>query len=80
METLPKEQLLNSLEHLVDGHLQQAIRHFQNMTAQDLLQPASNGGWSIAQCLDHLNSYGHYYLPKIQQAIAKTFIYPQGHL
>lgn len=72
METLPKEQLLNSLEHLVDGHLQQAIQHFQNMTARDLLQPAPDGGWSIAQCLDHLNSYGHYYLPKIQQGIAKN--------
>ncbi|RDB03967.1 DinB family protein [Runella aurantiaca] len=76
METLPKEQLLNSLEHLVDGHLQQAIRHFQNMTAHDLLQPAYNGGWSIAQCLDHLNSYGHYYLPKIQQGIAKNIHLP----
>ncbi len=76
METLLKEQLLNSLEHLVDGHLQQAIRHFQNMTAHDLLQPASNGGWSIAQCLDHLNSYGHYYLPKIQQGIAKNVHLP----
>jgi len=72
METLPKEQLLNRLENLVDGHLQQAIQHFQNMTTHNLLQPAANGGWSIAQCLDHLNSYGHYYLPKIQQGITKN--------
>lgn len=72
METFSKKQLLNSLENRVDDHLQQALRHFQNLSEQQLLQPSSTGGWSIAQCLDHLNSYGHYYLPKIQAGMAKN--------
>jgi uncharacterized damage-inducible protein DinB len=32
----------------------------------------SNKGWNIAQCLWHLNSYGHFYLPEIQKAIKTT--------
>ncbi len=72
METLSKDHLLTTLENRVDDHLQQALRHFQNLTEQQLLQPSSTGGWSIAQCLDHLNSYGHYYLPKIQAGLAKN--------
>ncbi|WP_428659514.1 DinB family protein [Runella sp.] len=71
MKTQHKGQLLDTLENRVEGHLQQAIRQFQNMPESDLLQPAVNGGWSIAQCLEHLNSYGHYYLPKIQEGLAK---------
>lgn len=36
-----------------------------------LIQPAP-GKWSITQILEHLNSYGHYYLPAIDKAIAST--------
>lgn len=33
-----------------------------------VLQPAP-GRWSVAQVIEHLNTYGRYYLPKLQQAI-----------
>lgn len=33
-----------------------------------LLHPAENGGWSIAQCLEHLNRYGDWYLPRMRKA------------
>lgn len=60
----------------VEDHLQQAIGLFQNLPERELLQPSSTGGWSIAQCLDHLNSYGHYYLPKIQEGMKKSAFRP----
>jgi len=34
-----------------------------------LLQQPAAGKWSVAQVIEHLNSYGRYYLPLIQQAL-----------
>jgi uncharacterized damage-inducible protein DinB len=66
-------QLIDELEQQVEAHLQEAIRVFQNMGREELLRPAENGGWSIAQCLWHLNSYAHYYVPRIREALNKAF-------
>lgn len=71
MKAADKNQLLDALENKVEKHLAHAIRVYQNLPAEQLLQPAANGGWSIAQCLDHLNSYGHYYLPRIREGLAR---------
>lgn len=64
-----KSHLLETLEARVENHLETAISLFQNLPEPSLLQPAANGGWSIAQCLDHLNRYGDYYLPEIEKKI-----------
>lgn len=69
MKAVNKFDLLSSLESEVERHLQEAIKNFQNMTTDELLRPASNGGWSIAQCLEHLNRYGNYYLPQIKKGL-----------
>ncbi|WP_128546501.1 DinB family protein [Larkinella soli] len=37
----------------------------------DLNRRPSPDGWSIAQCLEHLNSYGDYYLPRLEEALRK---------
>lgn len=65
--------LIDSLEDQVENHINEAIRIFQNMSKEELLKPAANGGWSIAQCLWHLNSYGDYYLPQIKSGLAKNY-------
>jgi hypothetical protein len=69
MKTVNKESLLNALEATVERHLQDVLQDFQNLPDSALLRPAANGGWSIAQCLEHLNRYGNYYLPQIQKRI-----------
>lgn len=69
MKTVSKTELLITLESTVERHLQDVLRDFQNLPASVLLRPASNGGWSIAQCLEHLNRYGRYYLPQIQKGL-----------
>ncbi len=61
--------------------MQEAVRVFQNLDEEVLLKPAADGGWSIAQCLAHLNSYGDYYLPRLragfesqqEAAVAETY-------
>jgi hypothetical protein len=57
--------LLGKLEEQVEKHLLFCIQQLQNTEEAVLLNPSTTGGWSIAQCLWHLNSYGHYYLPLI---------------
>jgi hypothetical protein len=69
MKTIKRTELLDQLESEVESHLQTAITIFQNARPELLQQPAAHHGWSIAQCLWHINSYGHYYLPAIAQAM-----------
>lgn len=64
--------LLDQLTHVTEVHIQKAISDFQNLDADRLLQPAADGGWSIAQCLDHLNGYGHVYFPKMRKAMEQN--------
>ncbi len=73
MTKQPATQLLETLEDQVESHINNAVKNFQNLSAEELLKPAANGGWSIAQCLWHLNSYGDYYLPKIKSGLAKNY-------
>lgn len=69
MRKITKALLLDQLEARIEQHLKTVISSFQNQSEAELLKPAANGGWSIAQCLEHLNSYGRYYLPAIQKDI-----------
>lgn len=63
--------LLNNLQQTIEQHLQQSIAVYQNLAEDELNRRADHGGWSIAQCLEHLNSYGRYYLPLIANALKK---------
>ncbi len=69
MET---HELISQLETTVEAHIRVAVEVFQNLPATNLLRPSSTGGWSIAQCLEHLNSYGDYYLPEINKALIRS--------
>lgn len=72
MKAVNKKELIEHLEQLVEAHLQQAIRVYQNTDDATLLKPSATGGWSIAQCLEHLNSYGRYYIPQLKIALDKA--------
>lgn len=69
METINKRELLQKLDDTVERHIADAIALFQNRDDDFLNRPSAAGGWSIAQCLDHLNSYGHYYLPRMREKL-----------
>lgn len=70
MKPTGKAALLRQLESRVEQHLQTITSRIQNLDQEVLLKPAAGGGWSIAQCLEHLNSYGRYYLPEIEAGLA----------
>lgn len=69
MKSVNKNELLQKLDDQVEQHISDAIALFQNRDDQFLNQPSATGGWSIVQCLDHLNSYGHYYLPIMEKKL-----------
>ncbi|WAC14217.1 DinB family protein [Dyadobacter pollutisoli] len=77
MEKVNKRNLLLKLEDRVEGHISDTIVLFQNMEDAFLNEPSVSGGWSIAQCLEHLNSYGQYYLPKIREQMAEAADQPE---
>lgn len=37
-----------------------------------LMQQPGPGRWSAAQIIEHLNTYGRYYLPKLKEALVKS--------
>jgi uncharacterized damage-inducible protein DinB len=73
MATSLAAPLIDSLENQVEAHIHDAVKIFQNLSSEILLKPSANGGWSIAQCLWHLNSYGEYYLPKIKSGLSRNY-------
>lgn len=72
--------MLQELEVIVGEHLDHAIGTFQNLTPEVLNTPSATGGWSIAQCLWHLNSYSEHYLPHLKQVLAGAGSVAPGHL
>ncbi len=49
--------------------LQKAIGEWQMLPPEQLSTSPDPGRWSAAQCMEHLNIYGHHYLPAIEKAI-----------
>ena len=72
MTPVHKKELLQRLDDQVEQHIADAVALFQNRDDEFLNRPSDTGGWSIAQCLDHLNSYGLYYLPKMREGLRSS--------
>lgn len=64
------QSLIDKLEADVERQLQLAIASFQNLSPEKLEIKRADGGWSIAQCFAHLNSYNQYYLPRIEKGLS----------
>ncbi len=65
-------KVLDNLALQVEFHLQLAIKHYQNLPEQKLMQQPKPNSWSATQCLWHLNSYASFYYPLIENCINKT--------
>ena len=46
-----------------------AAKEFKRLTTEQLNYKQCPGSWSILECLEHLNLYGDFYLPAIEQQI-----------
>jgi hypothetical protein len=62
-------RLVNDLQQQTENFLHKAVSEWQMTAPSKMLQQPAENKWSAAQCLEHLNSYGHYYLPAIEKAI-----------
>jgi len=65
-------QLLESLHQQTESFLQKAIGEWQMLPPEVLATKPSLEKWSAAQCLEHLNIYGRYYLPAIEKAVQEA--------
>jgi hypothetical protein len=65
-------QLLESLQQQTEQFLQKAVGEWQMLPPEKLAAKVSPEQWSAAQCLEHLNIYGRYYLPAIEKAIQEA--------
>jgi len=62
------DKLLTYLSEHTEAFLDKAVSEWQTLPHSSFSQTAADK-WSANQCLAHLNSYGHYYLPQIENAI-----------
>jgi hypothetical protein len=69
MKKLLQEEFLSQTERQLEEQLKLVISVFQNLPEDTLLKPAANNGWSIAECLAHLNSYAEFHEPRITKAL-----------
>ncbi|HSC54629.1 MAG TPA: DinB family protein [Phnomibacter sp.] len=65
-------ELLEKLSTQTEAQLQWAIAECQMLPPAVVEAVPTPGAWSANQCLQHLNSYGRYYLPLLQKAIKKA--------
>lgn len=63
------QTLTDSLIDQTDAFLNKAVSEWQMLPHRQFAYKASPEKWSANQCLMHLNSYGRYYLPKMEKAI-----------
>ncbi len=71
MKGIEKKAFITDLYQRTDAILNLAISQYQNLNEEALTFAVDEQSWNIAQCLAHLNTYGHYYLPKMKAILAK---------
>ena len=65
-------ELLENLTAQAEQNIAVAIGEWQLLPTEFFSAQPGINQWSAAQCLEHLNSYGRYYLPAIEKAIANA--------
>jgi hypothetical protein len=72
MPTYPSSKLLIELQEQTESFLNKAISEWQMIRHSQFGYKTAPEKWSATQCLEHLNSYGRFYLPEIEKAIKKA--------
>lgn len=72
MPTYVPNKLLVELQEQTESFLNKAISEWQMIRHSQFGYKVAPEKWSATQCLEHLNSYGHFYLPEMEKAIHKA--------
>jgi hypothetical protein len=70
MAKFKSEELLQDLGTDVD-RIRESAQFFGNVDKTKMVYAPAEGKWSIVQILEHLNAYGRYYLPAVEQGLAE---------
>lgn len=70
-------QLLQELQAQVKEHLEHALL-LQAQPLEALNHRTGPKRWSALECLEHLNRYGHFYLPEIETQIDRSHTQPEA--
>lgn len=68
---LESKVLLQDLKNRVEA-VNQKVEHYKTLSVEQLNFRASAESWSILECIEHLNLYGDFYLPEIENQILKS--------
>ena len=61
-----RKELLQELL-TITGRASLMVKTFRQLTNEQLNYKSSPETWSILECIEHLNLYGNFYLPEIEQ-------------
>ncbi|HEY9256810.1 DinB family protein [Chitinophaga sp.] len=70
MNLVKSSELLQGLRKQIVAIQYKAENRFGEKADAVLQHIPAPGKWSAVQCLEHLNTYGRYYLPELEKAIA----------
>ncbi|MEQ7798646.1 DinB family protein [Pedobacter sp. ASV1-7] len=59
------------LSVLIQEHLE-TVNQFIEMPEEILSKRPVTGGWTAFECIEHLNIYGRYYLPKVKSGLSSA--------
>lgn len=68
---MKSEQLRSELITWTHQHMNDA-EALKQMSLEALRWKASSQQWNVLECIEHLNLYGDYYLPEIEQQISRS--------
>ena len=69
MSTYQTQKLIDDLQQQTESFINKAVTNWQMMPHKQFAYKEAVEKWSANQCLQHLNSYGHFYLPAIEKSI-----------
>ena len=71
MAAFKQDQLIDQLHNQIEAILNKSVSDWQLIQHSRFAKRPSEGAWSANECLQHLNSYGRYYLPAIEAALSQ---------
>lgn len=63
------KQLMETLQRQMEGQLTFLQKDVQALRAEALEWRPDPEAWTVTECLEHLNRYGRFYLPLLEEAI-----------
>ncbi len=64
-------QLIQDLERRTHNNIK-VVENYRSISDEKLNYKSSKESWSVLECIEHLNLYGDFYIPEIQNRLKKN--------